>query len=54
MAKKKKKKSKNVGWICPRCDKVVSPNSQTCPFCWTDKNESKLKNGKKLLLEKSQ
>lgn len=25
--------SKNIGWICPKCDIAIAPSEKTCPAC---------------------
>lgn len=43
------------GWICPRCEAVISPTMQFCPLCSThskpQKDEGKQEDDKKFLVE---
>lgn len=40
--------TKFQGWICPRCEKVNSPDTKQCPCL---KTEDTSKDSRKLLLE---
>ena len=41
--------SNNVGWICPKCGRSVSPELKTCPYCSTVQSNEGLNPGEQLI-----
>lgn len=41
----------NVGWICPRCGKSITPSLNVCPHCSTTYADEGLKPGEQLICD---
>ena len=45
------KNHENVGWICPKCGRAISPELKTCPYCSTQQTEEGLEQGEQMIFD---
>ena len=41
----------NIGWICPKCGRAVSPEFKTCPYCSTQSTNEGINPGEQIVCD---